>query len=124
MKRYVPAITVITISLASMMSIAKNHTQSSMPTDVRRPIATRNVPVLVSATKISKFKLLRSNPHRLSHKLQDWEYDTIDDDAIISPYRRKDLHQLKHPDDISDKVRWRLFLARQAALLIHKQKWG
>jgi len=124
MNKYVPAITAITISLASMMSVAKDHIKSNTLTDARQRTVTRSVPVHVSATKIPKFKLLRSNPHRVTHKLQDWEYDTIDDDAIISPYRRKDLQRVIDPEGINDRVRWQLFLARQAALLIHKQKWG
>jgi hypothetical protein len=124
MNKYVPAITVITISLASMMSVAKDHIKSNTLTDAHHRTVTRNAPVHVSATKIPKFKLLRSNPHRVTHKLQDWDYDEIEDDAIISPYRRKDLHQVVSPNGINDHVRWQLFLARQAALLIHKQKWG
>jgi hypothetical protein len=56
--------------------------------------------------------------------LQDQNYNEVEDDAIISPYRRSDLHKIVSPDGINDRVRWKLFLARQAAMILHKQKWG
>jgi hypothetical protein len=121
MKKYIPTIAAISISLASTIAVAKPNLQS---TDVQRPTATQNVPGRVSVHKIPRFKLLRSNPHRFAHKLQDQNYNEIEDDAIISPYRRNDLHKIVSPDGMNDHVRWKLFLARQAALIIHTQKWG
>lgn len=39
----------------------------------------------------------------------------------MSPYRREDLFRLVDlEDDVSDNVRWRLFLARQLAVLKHQ----
>lgn len=56
--------------------------------------------------------------------LDDDEDDFLDDDGIMTPYRRRDLNKIKHEDGISDRVRWRLFLARQLALLKFHQKFG
>jgi hypothetical protein len=121
MKKYLPAIAAISISLASTIAIAKPNLQSI---DAQRPTVTQNAQGRVNVHKIPKFKLLRSNPHRFTHKLQDQNYNEVEDDAIISPYRRSDLHKIVSPDGINDRVRWKLFLARQAAMILHKQKWG
>ena len=87
--------------------------------------ATRNVPVLVSSPRVPKFKILRGNPHRVTHIIiDDWDDDFVDDEGIITPYRRRDLTKIEHPDDLPHHVRWRLFLARQLALLKFRAKFG
>lgn len=86
--------------------------------------ATRSVPAHVSATRIPKFKVLRSNPHRYSKLTIDDADVEVDDEGLMSPYRRRDLNKIEHKDGISDKVRWRLFLARQLAMLKYKEIYG
>jgi hypothetical protein len=76
--------------------------------------------------QIRKPKLLRSNPHRKSLLINGEDPGRIDDEDIISSYRRNlnPVFELDHDDDLSDDIKWRLFLARQLALLKYKQKWG
>lgn len=93
-------------------------------TVAQQRIATRSAPVFVKQTRIPKFKVLRSNPHRYSKIIiDDVDYE-IDDEGLISPYRRKDLNKIEHEDGISDKVRWRLFLARQLAMFKYREIHG
>jgi len=57
---------------------------------------------------------------------------TVDDDDVIvvqeddlaTGYRRRDLNKIEHEDGISEKVRWRLFLARQLAMLKYREVRG
>ena len=86
--------------------------------------ATRSVPAFVSQTRIPKFKVFRSNPYRYSKIIIDDADYEIDDEGLMSPYRRKDLHKIEHDDGISENVRWRLFLARQLALLKYREIHG
>lgn len=118
------AILMMTTSQASM-SQNGNELYGKPTVIVAQPkTATRNAPVHVSPTRVPKFKILRSNPHRYSKIIiDDLEYE-VDDEGLITPYRRRDLTKIEHPDDISESVRWRLFLARQLALLKYKEKWG
>jgi hypothetical protein len=75
-------------------------------------------------------KLLRSNPAKFSlFVLNDNDDDTdLDDDSIITGYRRKDVdksHTLKPLEDeeLSDYVTVRLFLARAKALEKYRQTY-
>ena len=81
----------------------------------------RKGPVLVK--KIQKPKIFSGNPHRPVLLIDDWE-DVIEVDDVITSYRREDLNKIEHDEGISDKVRWRLFLARQLALLKHREIHG
>lgn len=106
-----------TISLVSMPATG-NELYGSRTRIVTQPkTATLSVPVHVKAPRIPKFKVLRSNPHRYSKiTIDDTDYE-VDDEGLMSPYRRRDINKIEHEDGISDRVRWRLFLARQLALL-------
>jgi hypothetical protein len=50
----------------------------------------------------------------------------MDDDGVITSYRRRDLQKVPEPKDdgLSENVRWRLFLARQLAMMKYKEKWA
>jgi hypothetical protein len=75
-----------------------------------------------------KPKLLRSNPYQVPSSLDDNDDDLgLDDDSLQTGYRRPQIVKDKVPDkddDISDEIKWRLFLARQLALLKYQEKWG
>jgi hypothetical protein len=75
----------------------------------------------VNQLRIPKPKLLRSNPLRKSLILGGSDpYNTIDDEDIITSYRRRDLNKFKtfdSEDEVSDYVKFRLFLARNLALM-------
>ena len=74
----------------------------------------------MSQLRIPKPKLLRSNPLRKSLILGGSDpSSTIDDEDIITGYRRRDLdrsYKLEPIDDLSDYVRFRLALARALAM--------
>jgi hypothetical protein len=80
--------------------------------------------------KIRKPKLLRSNPTRISLYLNDdpkWFY--VDDEDILSGYRtpnvsRRDKDLEEDDTELSEHVRFRLWLARQLALKKYHEKWG
>ena len=119
------AILMTTTSQASMLANGNEHFGKLIPIVTQHRIVTRNVPAYVSVPRIPKFKVLRGNPHRISYFLLDDSEDSfIDDDGIMTPYRRRDLAKIKHPDGLSNNVKWRLFLARQLALLKYKEKWA
>ena len=97
-----------------------NHIPIATP----HPIAIRSGQAHVSTPRIPKFKVLRSNPHRYSRIVIDDFDGEVDDEGLMSPYRRRDLNKIEHEDGISEKVRWRLFLARQLALMKHRELFG
>ena len=118
------AMLMMTASQASTNPIGNVPYGKPTVTATQRPTATRSVPVHASTPRIPKFKVLRSNPHRYSKIIIDDLDFEVDDEGLISPYRRRDLVKIEHPDGISEKVRWRLFLARQMALLKYKEVHG
>lgn len=92
--------------------------------------ATKNGPGLVKSTRIPKPKLFRANPHRLSYfaLIDDQDDIGISDDDLATSYRRRDLSKIESPKDdsegLSEEIRWRLFLARQLALLKYREIHG
>ena len=84
-------------------------------------IATQKEAVRVK--KIVKSKVINLKVNRF--------IDVDDDDSIFlqeedlaTGYRRRDLSKIEHPDGISEKVRWRLFLARQLAIMKYREIHG
>lgn len=115
MKRFVSMLIIIGIAFSSQCSIAQTGSAlSTQPTSTKQRVV-KHVP---------KVKLFRSNPYRY-HAIYVDEQDDIevDDEGLMSPYRREDLFKLVEQDDISDNVRWRLFLIRQLALLKQQARY-
>ncbi len=120
-------------SLANM-----NYTRTSVSarlTTIDTPVKTaiKNAPVLVKYPRIPKPKLFRSNPYRLAILLNATDGDDIEisDDAKITGYRKQDFGKVKTnptPDDpegdITEEIRWKLFLARTAAMIRYQQVHG
>ncbi len=122
--KHLTVILMTAISLASMPASGNELYGKPTATVTQAKTATRNVPVLVKSPRIPKFKVLRSNPHRYAKiVIDDVDYE-VDDEGLMSPYRRQDLNKIEHEDGLSDRVRWRLFLARQLAMLKYQEKWG
>ena len=119
------------ILTASMLTIGTSQSSTNLngqehfgkPTTIAAPQRTATRSVQVLAKKITKPKLFFGKPQRYVSSVDDQE-DVIEVDDIITSYRREDLNKLEHDDDLSDRVKWRLFLARQLALLKHKQVHG
>lgn len=87
-------------------------------------------PALVRSIKIQKPKLFTGNPHKVALFAEDSDNEVIEVDDIITSYRRRDLQRVEHPntdndpDQLSEDIRWRLFLARQLALLKYREIHG
>ena len=78
----------------------------------------RKGPALVK--KIQKPKIFSGKPQRPVFLVDDWE-DIIEVDDVITSYRREDLNKIEHDDNVPEHIRWRLFLARQLALLKYQE---
>lgn len=117
MKRFASILITVGMICLSPLSTAQSGSESST-----QPTSTK--PNVVRAAKVPKLKLFRSNPHRY-HKIYVENNDevTVDDEDLMSPYRKEDLFKLVDVDDISERVRWRLFLARQLAVLKHQSNY-
>jgi len=107
-----PVILFLTISLANTISKANPIETTSITS--HSAMLTKNVPGHV---KIRKFKLFRSNPHRLLSLLINPDSDTyIDDDGIILGRRRTIKVVDEKEKELSDYVKIRLMLARMKAM--------
>lgn len=114
-------ILIATLAMTSQASMSQNgneHYGKPIAIVVQPQIATRSVPVRVK--KIVKSKVVRYIPLRADES----DDILVQEDDLATGYRRRDLTKLENPDDISEKVRWRLFLARQLALLKYKEVHG
>ena len=112
------------ITTVVMTSLASTRSNASVSA-VQPQTVTQKGPALVRA-RIPKPKLFRTNPHRKAHFLLiDDNTDVfVQDEDLATGYRRRDLNKIEHEDGISEYVRWRLFLARQLALLKYREIHG
>lgn len=111
MKRLI-SIAIMTMLLSQNSTAQTGSEFSTQPTSMKQHT--------VRHAKVPKIKLFRSNPHRIY--IDDSDEIVVDDEGLMSPYRRQDLFKIVEFDDVSDRVRWRLFLARQLAVLRHQVK--
>jgi hypothetical protein len=134
MKRLVkpiPLITMMAIAITSMTASGSERYGTPTVTVAHRQTAIPNAPARVKSPRIPNPKLLRNNPHRAVHYVfatdQDDDILILDED-LITGYRRRDLTKVEKSapidpnGELSEDIRWRLFLARQLALLKHKEK--
>ena len=129
MKRFLNILVAMLMILISQASMSQSgNVLYGKPTVIatQPKTVTQNVPVLVK--RIPKPKLFRANPHRLTHfaLIDDQDDIFIADDDLATGYRRRDLGKIEQPDDapLPDHIRWRLFLARTAAMLKYKEVQG
>ncbi len=124
------AMIMIGTSLASMPVSGNAPFGNPTITESRVKTATQKGPALVKLTRIPKPKVFRSNPYRLSTLLNATDTDDIDidDESKITSYRKRDFGKLKSdptPEDpegdITEEIRWKLFLARTAAMIKYNQ---
>ena len=123
------ALTIMVISLASMIVMPVNGSElSGKPTPTVTQPKTAIQSVQAPVKRIARPKLFRSNPHRVAHfaLIDDQDDIFIADDDLATGYRRRDLGKIEQPDDapLPDHIRWRLFLARQMALLKYREIQG
>ena len=113
----------------SLISMSMNTSAQDILTNVSKQgvIRKEQNPVNTSTLKVPKPKLFRSNPLRKTLILNGSDpNNTIDDEDIVVSHRRPEVKARKPTldDDLSDYVKWRLFLARTLAVMRAKQKWG
>ena len=110
---------VIGMIFLSPLCMAQTGSESST-----QPTSTK--PSAVRVAKVPKVKLFRSNPYRY-HKIyvEDNDEVTVDDEDLMSPYRREDLFKIVEVEyDLPDHILDRLAAARKRAVELHKQKWA
>jgi hypothetical protein len=74
---------------------------------------------------LKKPSLLRSNPTRfIVLSLEDSEFEVVLDDAVHRGYPRPRIIDEDSDEVLPERIRWRLFLARQLALLKYKEAHG
>lgn len=114
-------IAMMTISPVSIANLYAWPTLSAIP----HQTVTLNGPALVKS-RIPKPKLFRNNPYRKTHFLLIDDDNDIDiqDEDLATGRRRRDLTKIEHPDGISEQMRWKLFLARQLALMKYREIHG
>ena len=96
--------------LISSLANGKENTTISV---VQPQTATQSAPAHAKNKRIVKSKIQRAQPFGLD----DDDDDVVQNDDLQTGYRRRDLTKIEHPDGVSDRLRWRLFLARQLAML-------
>jgi hypothetical protein len=121
------------MTIAMMTSLTANGIEPIGKTKVivvQPQIATQNGRVRVSVQRINKPKLFVGNPHRISVFADDRDEDFLEFDDIITTYRREDLQKIHtdttadNPEGLSEYIQWRLFLARQMALMKYRKVHG
>ena len=115
MKRFLSMLITIGIICLSQSSIAQTGSESSTQRTSTKP----------NVVRVAKTKLFRSNPYRYTRiYVETNEEVTIDDEDLMSPYRREDLFKLVDVDeDLPDHILGRLAAARKRAIEVHRQQW-
>jgi len=120
----------ITVAMTSLTANGTEPIGNIKVTVVQPPTAIQKGRVRVSVQKIQKPKLFVGNPHKITVFADDWSDDFFEFDDIITTYRREDLQKIHtdvtadNPEGLSDDIQWRLFLARQLALMKHREVHG
>lgn len=95
--------------------------QSTMDTDAHVQTVTRKEQQF-ARPHIKIPKLFRSNPYRLLSYINNPEDGTfVCDDDLLTAYRRRSVVEKKSSNDLTDYVKFRLFLARNMALLKYRE---
>ena len=125
--------TLLITTMLAMTSLAANGTEpigNSKVTVVQPQTATQKGRVRVSVQKIQKPKIFVGNPHKITLFADDTDVTFLEVDDIITAYRREDLQRIKteptdkNPEGLSEEIQWRLFLARQLALMKYRELHG
>ena len=122
------AMLTMTTSLASWNTLQNGNVPSGKPTVTvaQQKTVTQKGQVHVKS-RIPKPKLFRSNPYRLAHfaLIDDQDDIFIADDDLATGYRRRDLGKIEQQEaPLPENVRWRLFLARQLAMMKYREIHG
>jgi hypothetical protein len=119
--------------MIAMTSLTANGTETIGKPKVivvQHLTATPSGRVRVSVQRINKPKVFVGNPHKVTLFADDREDDFLEVDDIITAYRREDLQKIHtdttvdNPEGLSEYIQWRLFLARQMALMKYREVHG
>ena len=130
MIKFLVATAMTTILMSSLASTVENQLLKPTLIGASAQTVTKKDRVRVNTRTISvpKPKLFRSNPLRKSQILGGTDpSDAVDDEDYIVARNRNKLELKKQVDndvDLPEHIRWRLFLARTAALAVHRAKNG
>jgi hypothetical protein len=125
--RKIAIVMIMTILTTSSLASTIKNTNSGqyILANGPAPTAIKKDQNLVRGPRVAKPKLFRSNPLRKSQLLTGSD-PVIDDEDVYIGYRRRDLQKIQtdpapdNPEGLNDHVRWQLFLARTAALVLAK----
>jgi hypothetical protein len=116
MSRFIGTLVAILLITSSQASTNTNSKVIEHPQQIVTPSAQGHV----KHKRVIKSKVQRAVPFGMDDNDDD---DSVNDD-LATGYRRRDLTKIEHQDDISERVRWRLFLARQLAMLKYRELHG
>ena len=126
MKLLIKFILLIT-TMTSLVANGEENPGSPLTIAVKIQIATKSVQSRVNILKIYKPKVFVGKPYKLFIVVDKDDMEFLEIDDVITGYRRRDLQQihtdssLDNPEELSEYIRWRLFLARTAAMLKYHQ---
>ena len=123
MKRLLGILIATVMTTASQASTSQSGNVDfgkSSVTATQPKIVIQNARAHVKPKKIINAKVVRFVPLGAN----DDDDIFVQEEDLATGYRRRDLNKIEHDDGISEHVRWRLFLARQLALLKHRQVFG
>ena len=103
------------ISIASLVN-GKENTGNHSVFVAQPQTVIPNAQAHAKHKRIVKSKVHRAQPFGLD----DSDDDIVQNDDLATGYRRRDLNKIEHEDGISEYVRWRLFLARQLAMMKYR----
>ena len=126
MKRFIGTLIATLTMISSQASTIQIDGVPYMETNpyvTQHPIVTQNVQGRAKPKRVIKSKVVNLKVHRFP-AIDDDDNIFVQEEDLATGYRRRDLTKIEHEDGISEKVRWRLFLARQLALLKYKEVHG
>ena len=126
MKRFISipvAILMMTSNQASTILTNGDHYMETNPYVAQAQTVTPNVQARAKSKRIDKSKVVNLKVQRFLD-IDDDDDIFVEQEDLATGYRRRDLTKIEHEDGISEKVRWRLFLARQMAMLKYRELHG
>lgn len=116
MKRFLSILIAVGMICVSHSSTAQTGNELSTQLTSTKP----------NVVRVAKVKLFRSNPYRYNRIYVDNNDEvTIDDEDLMSPYRREDLFKIVDLDEeLPEHILNKLAAARKKALDVYQKKWG
>jgi hypothetical protein len=126
MKRFIGTLIATLTMMSSQASTIQTDGEPYMETNhivTQRQTVTPNVQARAKHKRVIKTKVVNLKVHRFLN-IDDDDNIFVQEEDLATGYRRRDLNKIEHPEGLSEKIRWRLFLARQLALLKYKEVHG